>query len=166
MQVKVVKLILIAGLFFCVLGGNSYCYSVEKINLENSNNNLELEAESFYKNQQYSQAIDRLKAAIKEFQQTKDIIGEINARRNLALVYQETGNWQGGKKAIETNLKEINLLQDRTIKQEVIAESLEVFGKINLAIGESEQALKAWERSTNIYRRLGYKNKENNSKIN
>ena len=158
------KFLLIAGIFLAILGSESYCHSAEKINLDN--NNLELEAEKFYRNQQYSQASDRLKAAIRAYQETKDIIGEINARRNLALVSQEMGNWQEAKREIETNFEQIARLEDKQLKQELTAESLDVLGKIFLAIGASQKALNAWERATNIYRELGNKNQENKSKIN
>ena len=159
------KILLVAGIFLSVLGNDS-SYSVEQINLENNNNNLELKAENYYQNQQYSQAIELLQAAIREYQQTQDIVGEINARRNLALVYQETGNWQQGKKAIKTNLTQIDRLEEWKLKLELTAESIEVLGEINLAIGESQKAVDSWKKATKIYRELNQKDRENNSTIN
>ncbi|MDJ0725799.1 MAG: CHAT domain-containing protein [Prochloraceae cyanobacterium] len=159
------KIFLIIGLFLMILGGDRSCFSREQTNLK-SNPNLELEAENFYQNKQYDRAIDRLKAAIKNYQITGNLVGAINARRNLALVYQAKGDWQQAKQAIETNLKEIDSLERSAIKQELNAESLEVLGKINLAIGDSQKSLEAWEKATKIYQKLGNKIKENKSKIN
>jgi len=159
------KILLFIGILLGVLGSNNYCNSAEK-NVNLKNNNLELEAEKFYRNKQYFQAIERLEAAIKSYQKIGDIIGEINGRRNLALVYQATGNWQEGKKAIAANLNRIERLEDSKLKQELSAESLEVLGKINLAIGESQKAIDAWEKARKIYRELENKERENNSSIN
>ena len=87
------KILFLIGLFCGILASSSSIYSLEKVNsATNTTNLLEIEAESLYQNDRYESSIDRLKAAIEQYQKLKDTIGEINARINLALVYQKTDN--------------------------------------------------------------------------
>jgi len=162
---KMKKILLSFGTFCCIFIGHNISYSLEKIE-PNEQNNLEREAESLYQNQEYDRAISQLKNAIAQYQNFGDPIGEINARRNLALVYQQTNDLQAGKQAIATNLERIESLKDNRLKSELIAASLEVLAEINLKTGNSEAAIAANERIVKVYQQLGDKQRENQSKIN
>lgn len=156
---KMRKIIFSLVLFYGLLGNYSSSYSLEQ-------NNLEIEAKQLYENQQYELAIDTLKRAIERYQRLQNIVEEINARRNLALLYQKTGNWQQGKQEIESNLKVINNLKDEKLKQELTAGTLEVLAQIHLESGEIQQAIASGEKIVKLYQQLGNKSQENKSKIN
>ena len=159
------KIILFAGLFYGIFASGSPSYSQTEKSLD-APSNLLIEAENFYQNERHQNAIESLQTAIKEYRQVKDTFNEINTRRNLALVYQTMGESKKAKKNIQTNLKQINNLEDSQEQQELKASSLEVLKEINLESGQTESAIEVGQEITNIYQKLGDKQKENRSKIN
>lgn len=71
---------------------------------------------------------------------------------NLALVHQELGEWDAANKSIAASLK---LLQNRFDRSSILAQTLDIQGQLQFAQGQTESALDTWERTEQLYGRVG-----------
>jgi CHAT domain-containing protein len=97
-----------------------------------------------------------LQEAITTFQQQGQPLQQAVTLSNLALTYQQLGNWPAANQAIAQSL---DLLQaapvTSRIRQSLLAQVLNVKGGLQLAQGQSEQALATWEQVATLYQALG-----------
>ena len=138
-----------------VLGLKSLPLNIEIFEKTGKKSDLEKEARNFYERGQYLEAISALEEAIVNYTSRGDVVGEVNARRNLALVYQRAGEWEQAKSSIEQSLNRIETIEGIQISKTLEAQSLDVYGQIQLASGQSKQALESWRRSGKIYQAIG-----------
>ncbi len=116
---------------------------------------LEKQAEQLYEIGQFSQAIALLKQLSADYTAKGDELGQARISRNLALVYQQTGNWKAATEAITDSLNRIQKLSESRERTKFLAEALEVQGKLQLSRGEPEQALETWQKAANTYKQIG-----------
>ncbi|HEY9820721.1 MAG TPA: CHAT domain-containing protein, partial [Candidatus Sericytochromatia bacterium] len=95
-----------------------------------------------------------------------DELGQARISRNLSLIYQQTGEWKTATEAITDSLKRLQGQLESRERTKLLAEALEVQGKLQLSVGESEQALKTWQKAANTYKQLGDVSGLNRSQIN
>ncbi|MDJ0713680.1 MAG: CHAT domain-containing protein [Prochloraceae cyanobacterium] len=138
-----------------VLGLKSLPLNIEIFEKTGKKSDLEKEARNLYERGQYLEAISALEEAIVNYTSRGDVVGEVNARRNLALVYQRAGEWEQAKSSIEQSLNRIETIEGIQISKTLEAQSLDVYGQIQLASGKSKQALESWRRSGKIYQAIG-----------
>ncbi len=138
-----------------VLGLESLPLNTLVIETTGKKSNLEKEARILYEQGQYSRAISVLEETINNYASTGDVIGEVNAYRNLALVYQKLGEWERAKSSIEQSLDLIKTIEESQITKTLKAPILDVYGQIQLASGQSQQALETWEKAGKIYQEIG-----------
>lgn len=141
------------------------CFSMEKVLAISSekNNNLTVvnspslteQAQKLYENGQFSSAMDILKDAIRNYSQQGDIVGEAIAWRNLALVYQKMGNTTQANQAITNSFNNLNKIQNSKERQQILAQTLEVQGQLQLSLANSQVALETWKQATKIYQQTG-----------
>lgn len=112
---------------------------------------IEQEAQQLYQQNEYFQAIDLLKTAIKRYQRQGDISGAIVARRNLALIYQKLGQWQQANKTLAKAEKFIARIEHQPDKNLLLAQVLEVRGQVDFSLGRSQSALEIWRKATVLY---------------
>lgn len=108
-----------------------------------------------YEAGQYEAAIDMLQQAIQ--QAATDPLTQATAFSNLSLTYQQLGRWQEATQAIADSL---NLLQtsrpnlDPTRVQTLLAQSLDIQGRLQLAQGQAEAALQTWQQTASLYTKV------------
>lgn len=127
---------------------------IENIPVINSQS-LEQQAQKLYEAGKFTAAIELLKNAISNYNKQGDIIGELIASRNLALVYQKIGKWQESKEIIDTCYQTIKKIPNNRENQQILAQLLEVKGQLELSMGNSQAALDSWIMATAIYKQLG-----------
>lgn len=120
--------------------------------------NLPLEQEQqgkeFYQTYQYQQAIEIWQQAIQAYQKKDDQISQARVLSNLALAYQQRGEWEKAEQAIATSL---NLIDSPTISSEelpILAQILNNQGLIQFAKGQHENAIETWEKASKIYQQI------------
>jgi CHAT domain-containing protein/uncharacterized protein HemY len=91
-----------------------------------------------------------------------DSINKAAVLTNLALAYQQLGDWQQANAAISQSLK----LLEKSTNQNILAGALTVQGSLQLSQGQAEQALSTWESATAIYNSLGDKTQVARSLLN
>ncbi|MGK7958399.1 MAG: hypothetical protein AB4063_24545, partial [Crocosphaera sp.] len=116
---------------------------------------------------------NRFEDSARLWQQTANIFGkngdDLNrsmALSNLSLTYQQLGRWTEGKKAIAESISLLDSLEETPTQQRILAASLDIKGQLQLALGESANALETWQSATKIYKKIGNDNRLIQSRIN
>ncbi|MEQ8467825.1 CHAT domain-containing protein [Coleofasciculus sp. E1-EBD-02] len=108
-----------------------------------------------YQSGEFAAAVTAWQQAADIFASQGDSLNQAMVLSNLALAYQQLGQWTPGNQAIE---KSLHLLQTETASRDrttVLAQALNTQGKLQLAQGQPEQALKTWEEATETYQQVG-----------
>jgi len=116
----------------------------------------------FYQTEQLSQAVQVLQQAAQGFKTEGDVLNQALALNYLALAYQQQGDLSQASKAIAESL--LLLSKNERNSQEyfsVRAQAFNTQGQIQLAQGQSNEALTSWEKATALYN----KSKDNAGKI-
>ena len=131
-----------------------------------ANSNQLQKGVQFYKAHKYLEAIAVLQEAYKIYQSSGDKLNQAQTLNYLSLAYQQLGQLSEAKTAINESLK---LLENKSNAREYLsirAQSLNTYGQLQLALGESEPALRTWEEATAIYTEIGDENGKIGSQVN
>ncbi|NEQ05991.1 MAG: CHAT domain-containing protein [Moorea sp. SIO4E2] len=126
---------------------------------------LDQQAQHLYETGQYQEAIPLLEQLITNYSNSGDLIGEINALVNLALVYQTLGDLDQAKQTISQSFSQISKLDNTKERQQLRAQTLEVQGQIYLSLGQGSKALSIWQETSAIYQDIGDLTKFTESQI-
>jgi CHAT domain-containing protein len=126
---------------------------VETLAIKNSvNSTLEHEARSRYSQGQYNEAATLFQQAAQQYQQKKDPIRQALNLSNLSLCYQKLGRWNDAENVILESIKILNTNNNQNSEYiSALTQTLDIQGRLQLARGKPETALKTWERVTAIY---------------
>jgi tetratricopeptide (TPR) repeat protein len=115
---------------------------------------LEQQAQSLYERGRLPDAISLLQQAITKYRSQGDVIGEAIALRNLALVYQQLGDWKQAEKTIADAIKSLPEITEEIEYRRLLAQALDVRGQIQLSLSRSQQALDTWKQAAQIYQNI------------
>ncbi len=76
---------------------------------------------------------------------------------NLALAYYQLGEWSQANRAIATSLQLLQTESSTSDRLKILAQALNTQGRLQLAQGQTEQALATWEKATKVYQQVGDK---------
>jgi CHAT domain-containing protein len=119
---------------------------------------LEQQGRTLYEAEQFSEAVRLWQQAVDAFKAQGDELSVAMTLSNLSLAYQQLGQWQ---EAEETSTKSLNFLEternlgDSKERVQILAQSLDVRGRLQLSRGQAEAALSTWQRAESIYARVG-----------
>ena len=108
------------------------------------------QAQTLYQEQQYEAAISLWSKAVEGFARSRDSQNQAMALSNLSLTYQQLGQWEAAESAIAASME--LLPADDSL---VLAQTLDVRGKLQRETGKSAEALETWQQAANIYQNLG-----------
>ncbi|MDZ8105253.1 MAG: CHAT domain-containing protein [Nostoc sp. DedQUE12a] len=105
----------------------------------------------------FAQAAEVLEKAVQAYQQQGENLRLAATLSNLSLAYQQLGKWSQAQQAIT---KSLNLLkaQDKNQNLQIFAQSLDIQGRLQLAMGRPEAALATWQQTEEIYQQADNKN--------
>lgn len=106
-----------------------------------------------YEAGQLGQSIELLQQAIVSYQAQGDNLNSALALRNLALVYQDLGQWPEATHAISTSLEQLSSVTTND-RLPVLARTLDMQGHLYLNQGQTESALEVWQSAAEIYTTL------------
>ncbi len=106
-----------------------------------------------YSNGNFAKAVEVLQQAVQIYKQQGESLALAATLGNLSLAYQQLGAWSQAQQAITESL---NLLQepDKNQNLQIFAQSLDIQGRLQLAMGKSEAALATWQRTEEIYKQV------------
>lgn len=120
-------------------------------------------AKGLYESGQFAAALTQLHQSLQLYQNQGDRLRQGLTLSNLALVYQQLGQWTEANQSIAESLRLLDLeLLNRELPpallaslRQVRAQALMIQGRLQLAIGQAEPALTSWEQATAAYEQLG-----------
>jgi CHAT domain-containing protein/tetratricopeptide (TPR) repeat protein len=117
--------------------------------------NLVQQGKAFYDAGQYAEAIRVLQQALESPTQADNRLPQAMIWSNLSLNRQQLGQWV---EATQSIAKALDLLkfkgESSTDAAQVMAQTLDIQGRLQFALSKPEAALKTWEQSTAIYTQL------------
>jgi CHAT domain-containing protein len=122
-------------------------------------------AQQLYETGEYAEAATVLEQAVQAAQAAGDVRVQVTALRNLALVYQQLGQWERANQAIATSLSLINRL-DAQEQLAMQASVLDVQGSLQLEQGQTRDVIATWEQAGDFYTQLGDLDKRLRNQIN
>lgn len=120
-----------------------------------SESNLIEQAKFFYAQQQFEQAAVAWQQAVIFFTEQRDPLNQAIALSNLCLTYQHLGRWNEATQVINQSLNLLNQLKENRETAQVLAQTLDIQGSLELAKGNPQAALDAWKRAFEIYQDRG-----------
>ncbi|MCC5609524.1 CHAT domain-containing protein [Nostoc sp. CHAB 5834] len=111
----------------------------------------------FYQAERFAEAATSWQQSISAFKANEDELRQAIALGNLSLAYQQLGQWSEAEGAIAQSL---NLLQtakniDTKDSPQILAQVLDIKGRLQLAQSKAEDALDTWRVSLDIYAKIG-----------
>lgn len=114
------------------------------------------QAKELYDAGQFLEAAKLLQQAASAYEAQGDRLNQARVLSQVSLAYQQLGQWEQAKKAIADSLQ---LLQtapgNSTDRLKILAQALNTQGSLQLALGQSEQALDTWQQATTNYIQIG-----------
>lgn len=113
-----------------------------------------VQGREYYEAGQFTEAARVWKQAAEAFAAKGDKLNQAMVLSNLSLAYQQLGQWSGATTATDTSLKLLQTGQatgSRTQRSRVLAQALNTQGSLQLALGQTEQALTTWQHAAAAY---------------
>ncbi|PLZ93904.1 hypothetical protein CEN44_01835 [Fischerella muscicola CCMEE 5323] len=120
------------------------------------------QGKTLYDSGQFAQAVQILQQAAQNYRQQGDTKRLAATLSNLSLAYQQLGAWNQAKQAITESLNLLKSIDDRII----LAQTLDIQGRLQLAMGQPEDALQTWQQAGDIYSKANDQNGVVRSQIN
>ncbi len=110
--------------------------------------------QALYEAGQFHEAKTVLQQALQTYQQQGDQLQQALTLSNLALVYQQLGQWQAANQAIEEGMSLLEQSSLSPAATQVLAQALNIRGRLQLAQGHAESALTSWQQAADLYAQL------------
>lgn len=129
-------------------------YSIQS--LSNAQNLYE-QGRKFYEAEQFAEAVKVWQQAISAFKTSGDELRQAMTLGDLSLAYQQLGNWSEAENAIAQSLNLLETTQNINAKErsQILAQALDIKGRLQLAQNKAEDALNTWQLSVDIYKKIG-----------
>ncbi|MFQ4144411.1 CHAT domain-containing protein [Chlorogloeopsis sp. ULAP02] len=139
------------------------------------------QGKALYDAGRFTEAVKVLQQAAEAYQQQGDTNKLAATLSNLSLAYQQLGAWKEAEVAIAQSLNILGYqkIENRTQNDtstraeqknlpnpQILAQTLDIKGRLQLTIGQPEEALKTWQHSADIYTKLSDRNGVVRSQIN
>jgi CHAT domain-containing protein len=114
------------------------------------------QAKSNYTNQNFSEAAKLFQQAAQGYKAAGNPIQQALSLSNLSLTYQQLGQWNEAKQAIDESLSILKSLPETASGRSLaLAQAIDIQGSLLLARGQTNQALTVWEQATTLYQKQG-----------
>ena len=111
------------------------------------------QGKQYYQAGEFTKAIEKWREAEGVFRSKGDVLNQSAVLSNLALAYQQLGNWSKANLSIENSLKLLNNLSASQVKS-LRAEAFNIQGSILISQGKTQQALDSWTEAEKIYQKV------------
>jgi CHAT domain-containing protein len=118
-----------------------------------SANTLVKRGREHYDKGEYRDAIQDLKQA---YEKAEDTLNQAMILSNLSLAYQQVGKWQEARQTITKASEQLNRFSSNNSDSEVklAAQIMLVKGQLEMAVGQPEEALQAWQTAYTEFDRI------------
>lgn len=123
-------------------------------------------AVKLYQSGNYTEAAVAWKQTARVFAAKRDKLNQAMALSNLSLTYQQLGEWEQAKKAIDDSLAILRTPSKGKEELKILAQSLDIQGSLQRELGQTADALTSWQEASKIYGQTNEPDKLAQSKIN
>ena len=119
---------------------------------------IDRQARKLYEAERFFESALLWEQAATDFKATGDGLQAAMMLSNLSLAYQQLGQWTEAEQAIAqalTLLQSDPNLSDSKEKEQILAQALDVQGRLQWELSKAEQALTTWRKAESIYAQLG-----------
>lgn len=111
------------------------------------------QGQALYNAGRYAEAVQLLQQAVQDYRSQGDELRQAAALSNLSLAYQQLGAWEEASRAVEESLSLWGgqPANNNRRQVQVLAQTLDIQGRLQLEMGQAEQALATWKRATAVY---------------
>jgi len=102
-----------------------------------------------YETGQFAPAVKVWQQSLQAYQAQNDVANQAMVLSNLSLAYQQLGQWEAATDAIASSLKLLQTTSNKNLP--ILAQALNTQGSLQLALGQSQQALDTWIQATAVY---------------
>ncbi|MFL9459017.1 CHAT domain-containing protein [Tolypothrix bouteillei VB521301_2] len=130
--------------------------------------NLVEKGRKLYEAERFTEAVASWQQAISAFQASGDELRQAMTLGDLSLAYQQLGQWTQAESAIAQSLNILQTAQniDALDRSQILAQALDIKGRLQLAQSKAEDALNTWRLSLDIYEKIGESNAAIRNRIN
>ncbi len=128
--------------------------------------NLVEQGRKFYEAQRFADAVTSWQQAISAFKAKGDQLKQAMTLGNLSLAYQQLGQWTQAESAIAQSLNILQTAQNTKERSQILAQALDIKGRLQLAQSKAEDALNTWQQAVDIYAKIGDNNALIRNRIN
>ncbi|BAY47989.1 hypothetical protein SAMD00079811_56080 [Scytonema sp. HK-05] len=130
--------------------------------------NLVEQGRKLYEAERFTEAVAAWQQAISAFKANGDVRRLAMTLGNLSLAYQQLGQWTQAESAIAQSLNILQTAQniDTKDRSQILAQALDIKGRLQLAQSKAEDALNTWRLSLDIYEKIGDNNAAIRNRIN
>ncbi|MBW4450815.1 MAG: CHAT domain-containing protein [Spirirestis rafaelensis WJT71-NPBG6] len=116
------------------------------------------QGKTLYETGEFAEAVKVLQQASAAFRASGDKLREAMTLSNLSLAYQQLGQWTEAEKALAQSLQILESggnTGTSSERMQIIAQALDVQGRLQFAQGKTEAALTTWQKAADIYQQIG-----------
>jgi tetratricopeptide (TPR) repeat protein len=117
--------------------------------------NLVEQGRKFYEAQRFADAVTSWQQAISAFKAKGDQLKQAMTLGNLSLAYQQLGQWTQAESAIAQSLNLLQTAPNTKDRSQIFAQTLDIKGRLQLAVSKAKDALTTWQQALDIYTKLG-----------
>lgn len=112
-------------------------------------------ATNLYQTGRFSEAATVWQQAADAFAASGDKLGQAMALSNLSLTYQQMGKWDEAGEAIASGITLLKNSPTSTQQQKILAQTLNIQGRLQFILGQTERALTTWKNAADTYKQAG-----------
>ncbi|BAZ20120.1 hypothetical protein NIES4073_09960 [Kalymmatonema gypsitolerans NIES-4073] len=112
------------------------------------------QGKKLYEAGQFTLAVKALQQAAADFRTHGDSLREAMTLSNVSLAFQQLGLWDRAEKAIAQSLNLLKNLNNSQEGSKILAQVLDVRGRLQLAQGQAEAAVTTWQQASEIYQQI------------
>ena len=135
---------------------SSAANSTPETRIDSSAAVLMSQGKTFYDAGQLLAASRQWQAAVQLYSEQSDVVNQALSLSYLSLAYQDLGEWEKAESSVHQSLQ---LLQGRRTLdnrgQQALAQVFNTYGSLQLAMGQTENALETWQKSAQYYGQSG-----------
>lgn len=101
-----------------------------------------------------------------EYAQNGDFVNQAVALGNLSLALQERGEWEEARESSTQGIQILEQLSATKERDKILAQSLDIQGKLNFSVGDFSAALISWQEAGKFYQQLELTEAEDRNRLN
>ncbi|WP_339381001.1 tetratricopeptide repeat protein, partial [Brasilonema sp. UFV-L1] len=112
------------------------------------------QGKKLYEAGQFTLAVKVLQQAVVALRTQGDNLREAMTLSNLCLAFQKLGLWKEAEDAIAQSLNLLKNLPNSQQSSKILAQALDVQGRLQLSQGQAEAAVTTWQKAAEIYQQM------------